>query len=68
MIRTALIPSDPTTGSASARNGPTLPRARNMTCDETACTSVGARCLGHDVEGGCLEQDELRTEVQRGIG
>ena len=38
IIRTAATPSDPTTGSASARNGPTLPRAKNMTCDETACT------------------------------
>ena len=33
-----MTPSAPAMGSASTRNGPTFPRARNMTCDEVAWT------------------------------
>lgn len=33
--RTATVPSAPAKGSPSTRNGPTLPRATNIVCDET---------------------------------
>ena len=38
MSRTPTVPSVPGNASPSARNGPSLPRARNMTCDETPCS------------------------------
>ena len=54
-------------GSPSTRNGPTLPRARNITC-QLHLEAVGAHELGGEVDGGRLEQHVLGPDVQRGIG
>src|ERR1700722_8108450 len=37
VTRTATTALAPASGSPSTRNGPTLPRARNITCDDSPC-------------------------------
>ena len=67
-VRTATVPSVPASGCASTRNGPTLPRARNITCDDVPWSRSVPAAPAATSNGGGLEDDELRADVQRGVG
>ena len=54
-------------GWPSARNGPTLPRARNITCEETPCRRSVPTTSAARSRAAVSSDDELRAEVQRGV-
>ncbi|BBZ71007.1 hypothetical protein MPRS_21000 [Mycobacterium paraseoulense] len=51
----------------STRKGPTLPRDMNMTCQLTDLQLSRAGDVGGEIDRRGLEDDVLRSDVQRGI-